>query len=890
MNTSRRIKPVILKVAVSLMLFLAINIPSFAENSGGPATRDIYEAIGKNDIRSLKLLLEMDNVEYYNHSEAYPLLYAVRVSNTQAVQILLPYYSNTTLIKIDPFDENSKTILEEAESQNSPEIRRLIYNRVYSELNQDENIELLYLYLMSDFEAVRQGVISKKINIHTQSNKQKSLLHLCADKRDYNNRWFQTDVYLNEDNKVTLARFLIDQGIDPDLVDDSGDTALLLAIEYGYNTLATLLIDAGADVNGTDQTSRSPLEQALQYKNTIICEKLVKAGANLNELDDTGRTILAQSIDDKQFEFAKILIHGGADVNAKGEKGYSPLYEACDKSNLELCSLLIEKGADVNSKNGKYKTPPLKAGIYPDNYELVELLLSHGADANGKDCDGDNVLYDISSTEDLRIVKLLIDSGADVNAVNSKGLTPVLQAAGFGKLAILELFAKNKGNFLVKDTEGKTALHWAIEGALTKYNEIMHIPFYTGYTLTQEMVQFLLKKKIDVNAKNKKGQSALMLGVRGEFDQPEIAEILIRNKADVNLRDNNNNTVLMFAISNPKTVTVLLDSKIDPAIQNNEGKTALSIAEQGACFFGSNNQDLVQSAQLIRAAMGNKTPRKTLHEAVTLGYTDQILEMIGEKQDLNTLDKNGDSPVYCAVRGKNLKILQILIEHGADVNICKQGNMTPFCYATSNEYIEIMRMLIKAGADIRTPYYSYSSYTSPMKEALSTYGSRERNPEVVEILLDAGAGFESQIEKEDPPLLIAVRDSKPEIVKLLLDKGAPLFNTKGLRDSEKSILDAAAWKNRQVIRDKIDSLFVGKTFTTQDNLRLRNGSGTGSETLLTLIKGSRVHVLETGLIDTQENIQSCWVKVRTEPGAKNREGKSIKAGTEGWVFAGFLEE
>lgn len=890
MSISRRITPIIFKVAVFVMLFLAITIPSFAENSGEPATRDIYEAIRKNDMRSLRLLLEMDNVEYYNHCEAYPLLYAVRTSNTQAVQVLLPYYSNTTLIKIDPFDKNSKTILEEAESQNSPEIRRLIYNRVYSELNQDENIELLYLYLMSDFEAVRQGVISKKINIHTQSNKQKSLLHLCADKRDYNNRWFQTDVYLNEDNKVTLARFLIDQGIDPDLVDDSGDTALLLAIEYGYNTLATLLIDAGADVNGTDQTSRSPLEQALQYKNTIICEKLVKAGANLNELDDTGRTILAQSIDDKQFEFAKILIHGGADVNAKGEKGYSPLYEACDKSNLELCSLLIEKGADVNSKNGKYKTPPLKAGIYPDNYELVELLLSHGADANGKDCDGDNVLYDISSTEDLRIVKLLIDSGADVNAVNSKGLTPVLQAAGFGKLAILELFAKNKGNFLVKDTEGNTALHWAIEGALTKYNEIMHIPFYTGYTLTQEMVQFLLKKKIDVNAKNKKGQSALMLGVRGEFDQPEIAKILIRNKADVNLRDNNNNTVLMFAISNPKTVTVLLDSKIDPAIQNNEGKTALAIAERLACYLGSNNQDLVQSAQLIRAAMGNKTPRKTLHEAVTLGYTDQILEMIGEKQDLNTLDKNGYSPVYCAVRGKNLELLQILIRHGADVNICKQGNMTPFCYATSNEYIEIMRMLIKAGADIRTPYYSYGSYTSPMKEALSTYGSRERNPEVVEILLDAGAGFESQIEKEDPPLLIAVRDSKPEIVKLLLDKGAPLFNTKGLRDSEKSILDAAAWKNRQVIRDKIDSLFVGKTFTTQDNLRLRNGSGTGSETLLTLIKGSRVHVLETGSLDTQENIESCWVKVRTEPGAKNKEGKSIKAGTEGWVFAGFLEE
>ncbi|HNQ96574.1 MAG TPA: ankyrin repeat domain-containing protein, partial [Treponemataceae bacterium] len=480
MNTSRRIKPVILKVAVSLMLFLAINIPSFAENSGEPATRDIYEAIRANDIRSLRLLLEMDNVEYYNHSEAYPLLYAIRVSNTQAVQILLPYYSNTTLIKIDPFDENSKTILEEAESQNSPEIRRLIYNRVYSELNQDENIELLYLYLISDFEAVRQGVISKKIDIKNRKKHQKSLLHLCADKRDYNNRWFPIDVYLNEDNKVKLARFLIDQGIDLDLVDDSRDTALHMAIEYGYNALAALLIEAGAAVNGTDQTSRSPLEQALQYKNTIICEKLVKAGANLNEMMDYRRSLLAKSIDDEQFEFAKILIHGGADVNAKGEKGYSPLYEACDESNLELCTLLLEKGADVNSKNGKYDTPPLPNAIYPDNYELVELLLSHGADANGKDSDGQNALFNISSTNDMRIVQILLDSGADVNALDCNGSTPVLYAAGFGRLDQLELFTKYKGNFLVKDNEGNTAIHAAVKGAVTKEVGLSDFSFLSG--------------------------------------------------------------------------------------------------------------------------------------------------------------------------------------------------------------------------------------------------------------------------------------------------------------------------------------------------------------------------------------------------------------------------
>ena len=53
--------------------------------------------------------------------------------------------------------------------------------------------------------------------------------------------------------------------------------------------------------------------------------------------------------------------------------------------------------------------------------------------------------------------------------------------------------------------------------------------------------------------------------------------------------------------------------------------------------------------------------------------------------------------------------------------------------------------------------------------------------------------------------------------------------------------------------------------------------------------GTKVKILELGKAETIDGINSNWVKVEVQNGAKDRDGKPIKAGTVGWCYGGYLK-
>ena len=77
--------------------------------------------------------------------------------------------------------------------------------------------------------------------------------------------------------------------------------------------------------------------------------------------------------------------------------------------------------------------------------------------------------------------------------------------------------------------------------------------------------------------------------------------------------------------------------------------------------------------------------------------------------------------------------------------------------------------------------------------------------------------------------------------------------------------------------------------TVNENLKLRSGEATSTQVLSVMAAGSKVKILELGKSETIDGIPSNWVKVEVQKGAKDRDGNSIKAGTVGWCYGGFLE-
>ena len=80
-----------------------------------------------------------------------------------------------------------------------------------------------------------------------------------------------------------------------------------------------------------------------------------------------------------------------------------------------------------------------------------------------------------------------------------------------------------------------------------------------------------------------------------------------------------------------------------------------------------------------------------------------------------------------------------------------------------------------------------------------------------------------------------------------------------------------------------------ETMTVKENLKLRSGEATTTQVLTVMSAGTKVKILELGKAEKIDGISSNWVKVEVQKGAKDRDGKPIKAGTIGWCYGGYLE-
>lgn len=82
---------------------------------------------------------------------------------------------------------------------------------------------------------------------------------------------------------------------------------------------------------------------------------------------------------------------------------------------------------------------------------------------------------------------------------------------------------------------------------------------------------------------------------------------------------------------------------------------------------------------------------------------------------------------------------------------------------------------------------------------------------------------------------------------------------------------------------------INKTMTVKENLKLRSGEATTTQVLTVMSAGTKVKILELGKAETIDGINSNWVKVEVQAGAKDRDGKPIKTGTVGWCYGGYLK-
>lgn len=434
-----------------------------------------------------------------------------------------------------------------------------------------------------------------------------------------------------------------------DAQDKMGQTALIMAAEKGRYEIAQFLLGRGASANVRDFTGHIALHCAARKGNHKIVLALLKHAVTESQKNEKGpessQPVVAD--DDGKSEAKK------PHEEPNGQSGDKPDRECDDKLDGEGDDKLFggTDAKDLRLERGKKAKPDI-----PNTEEQTAL---HLAAQNGETI----------------VVDILLNYGANPSAVDSKQRTVLLLAAENGKaetvgtllkrdrhswdqemldIALLSAAEKRYPEVVIKlhddggarsgrqDSDGMTALHWAIKAE----NEVI--------------AEMLIKTQNDVDTKDrKKQQSALLMALDSGLNKTVMA--LLGRGANANNKDSRQRTALHWAAirRNGKIVSELLKGEDKSMVDEQDilGRTALHWAARSG---SATVTKLLLDAQANPFAL-DKDDRSALILAAELRRVEAVKTLLDNRSDPTTRDKDGKSALdLAATEGFDEVVLELL--------------------------------------------------------------------------------------------------------------------------------------------------------------------------------------------------------------------------------------
>jgi ankyrin repeat protein len=152
-----------------------------------------------------------------------------------------------------------------------------------------------------------------------------------------------------------------------------------------------------------------------------------------------------------------MLIRRGMDPNTVNEKGEPWLMVAARESGPEVVKALMQARAKVNIKNQFGDTPIMLAALR-GSLPIVKLLRQAGAEINQP---GWTALQYAALNGHNAVIEYLLSSGADLALTAPNGVTPVMLAVHGKKPDTVKLLISYGFDVNAKNDKGETALVWA---------------------------------------------------------------------------------------------------------------------------------------------------------------------------------------------------------------------------------------------------------------------------------------------------------------------------------------------------------------------------------------------------------------------------------------------
>lgn len=207
--------------------------------------------------------------------------------------------------------------------------------------------------------------------------------------------------------KLETFKFLVEKGVDPNVVNKNGETPLILL--SGRNQDAALIqyfLEKGVDANQTNAEGNNALINAAAGNTLEIVKILEEETKKINHKNNEGQTALMLAVRGNSEEVVSYLIENGAKVNVADNDGNNLIYYWANSAR--------------RSRDGKVTAP---------SEAKLALLKNEGLVVTKAQPNGNTLLHVAVQNNDLALVKKAIEWNVAVNAKNNEGNTALLLAA-----------------------------------------------------------------------------------------------------------------------------------------------------------------------------------------------------------------------------------------------------------------------------------------------------------------------------------------------------------------------------------------------------------------------------------------------------------------------------
>eukprot|EP00928_Gymnodinium_smaydae_P021492 TRINITY_DN18389_c0_g1_i1.p1 TRINITY_DN18389_c0_g1~~TRINITY_DN18389_c0_g1_i1.p1 ORF type:complete len:1232 (+),score=271.25 TRINITY_DN18389_c0_g1_i1:358-3696(+) len=452
----------------------------------------LFYAAGAGAIEPTRLILNARaNVNHQDHAGRCALLYAVKECRPKIVRMLIMDFQAW-------WPGGDETASWWPEDEGCRDIYQMAIERGLRELVEDLRIAEMH------WEA-HQALVSRFMASAT-SGTEEDLESLLGHKADVNHvdAKGRTAIHCaagrTDGRGADILRFLASRNATVHVTDRDGRAPLhYAAISGDADTVRALTLCGTIHPGHADASGDTPLLEAAQLGHEAVVAEILQfvlfeKDSVLDHQNTSGLTALACAARCGHPEVVRKLLEALADPSLRDTEGQTPLIIA---KGAECVELLLQSDCDPLATNIRQESALLHQSIKGD-VASVHLLLDAGASPVLQKKRTTTPLHAAANAE---VAKLLLEAQADVYATDVALKTPLLSATLRGDLRLVSLLLEAKSEVNARDSKGRSALMVAVQ---------LRLPSESTLQLAEQLV----KARADLKLRNGKKQRACDLAMK----------------------------------------------------------------------------------------------------------------------------------------------------------------------------------------------------------------------------------------------------------------------------------------------------------------------------------------------------------------------------------------